>query len=419
MDDHWAAGWVCAVAAGVAPAAAGLRPRGSHARAIDSLVATARHHRIHLVLAAACGTSAEEGEVRQALADDVRRAVLENALREQEIRRVVEACSGAGVDVLIFKGAALAWSVYDRPWTRPFVDVDVLVQESQVPTVRRVLAALGYEQRAQVDGALITRQAAFVREGRAGVRHQVDVHWRLFNPEPVGHVFTHEELMARSQPLPALGPAARRPAHVDALVIAAVHRAAHHNDADDLIWTWDVDRLARSFSPGDWEVLSTTACERGVAALCAAGLSRAAVCFGTPVPGHVQRVLDGAGAEAAGVFLGGTLGELDIQLANLAHLRWRDRPAFVAQHLFPSPAYMRRAYGAAGAAGLAWSYAARLASGIPRWLRSRRMLGAAVGHVHGAVPPPDGGCLSCTTTAASSATSSAFAGIRSAASKTL
>ncbi len=360
MDDRQAQRWICdRLRAPVRPPA-GLT--------VEAVVAVARRHRIHLVLAAACGASPFDRAVRDALADDARRALLQGALREDECRGVVRACADAGIDLLIFKGAALAWSVYDLPWTRPFVDVDVLVPHAQVPAVRRVLGAIGYEQVTQVDGALITHQAAFVREGRGGVRHQIDVHWRLFNPEPVGAVFTCEELLARAEPLPALGDAARRPANADALVIAAVHRAAHHNDADDLIWTWDVDRLARRLSRTEWTSLVAIARDRGVGTLCAASLTRAAACFATPISGEVLRGLDGGGSERSAVFLGGQLGELDIQLANFTQLRWRDRPAFVAQHLFPSPAYMRRAYGATTVPGLAWSYAARLAAGIPRWL---------------------------------------------------
>ena len=67
------------------------------------------------------------------------------------------------------------------------------------------------------------------------------------------------ELLARALPLPALGPHARGPGDVDALLIACMHRATHrhnpytvngedHHDPDRLIWLTDIDLLARRLS---------------------------------------------------------------------------------------------------------------------------------------------------------------------------
>lgn len=358
--------WICdRLVGGPLPMPAGL--------AVDAVAAAARDHRIHLALAEVCGTEqAADRDVRGALADDVRRAILYEAVREGECRHVVEACARAGLTPLIFKGAALAYSVYRTAWTRPFIDVDVLIREADLPALGGVLASIGYEPATQVDGRLITHQSAFVRSGRVGYHHQFDVHWRPFNPEPLKRVLTYEEVLTRSEPLPRLSPAARGSGRVDALLIAFVHRAAHHNDAGDLIWIWDIDRLARRLSSDDWGSLVAEARDRDVRGLCAAGLARAAGCFSTPVPDDVRRALGAGEPERSTVFLGGRLAELDIQLLNFASLRWCDRPAFVAQHLFPSAAYMRQAYGATSSWRLVWSYVARLAVGIPRWLAESR-----------------------------------------------
>ena len=366
MADARAERWICER---LRRAGGGLPSRGPAALpgdlTVGEIASAARRHRIHLVLASA---ETPGHPVREALAADLRRAVLWNALQEAECRRVIDASAAAGVTPVVFKGVALAWSVYEQPWMRPFVDVDLLLPKAAVPALGEVLGSLGYAAAVQVQGGLITHQASFTRVGRAGERYQVDVHWRLFNPEPLANVFTYDELLARSKTLPALGSAARRPDDADALAIAAVHRAGHHNDAGDLIWIHDVDRLARRLAPAGWHRLAAAARERGISALCAAALSRAAACFGTPLPPAVLPYLGAAGAEPSSVFLGGRLGELDIQILNFARLRWRDRGAFLAQHLFPPRAYMRRAYGVEAPARLAWAYAARLASGIPRWV---------------------------------------------------
>lgn len=341
--------------------------------AAEDVVTAARANRVDALLAEICETDCDaDREIRARLVRDRRRAVLEAIVLKTECRRIVEAFTEHRLTPLMFKGAALAHSVYPAPWTRPFSDVDLLVPEADVPAARRVLALAGYEPAVQVDGTLITHQAAFVRSGPAGYQHQIDVHWRLFTPEPLRDVLTYDELIARAEGLPRLSPAARAPGAVDALVIALVHRAAHHRDARDLIWVWDIDRLAGRLSHADWELLVAIASRHGVRALCMAGLARAATCFSTPVPESVVRALSAGEHERSSVFLDGQLGELDIQLLNFTHLRWRDRAAFVAQHLFPSPAYMRGMYGATSTWRLARSYVTRLAAGIPRWLAESR-----------------------------------------------
>ena len=45
-----------------------------------------------------------------------------------------------------------------------------------------------------------------------------------------------------------LDTSARGPSSVDALVLAAVHRIAHHFDSDHLIWLYDIDLIARSLT---------------------------------------------------------------------------------------------------------------------------------------------------------------------------
>ena len=63
-----------------------------------------------------------------------------------------------------------------------------------------------------------------------------------------------------------------------------MHRVAHHNDADDLIWLYDIHLLAGRLSADGWRELTALARWTQVTAVCAAGLEAAADAFGTMIP---------------------------------------------------------------------------------------------------------------------------------------
>ena len=62
-----------------------------------------------------------------ALRREERVAAVFDVRREDETRRVLDAFGDAQIDVLVFKGAALAHTVYAAPHLRPRTDVDLLV----------------------------------------------------------------------------------------------------------------------------------------------------------------------------------------------------------------------------------------------------------------------------------------------------
>ena len=70
----------------------------------------------------------------------------------EHLAAFLRAASGAGLGVIVLKGAALAETAYPRPGLRPFGDMDVLVRPSQIgpgpdrvrfPGLRRGRRALG------------------------------------------------------------------------------------------------------------------------------------------------------------------------------------------------------------------------------------------------------------------------------------
>ena len=76
-----------------------------------------------------------------------------------------------GVQALLVKGAALAYSLYPEPWLRPRVDTDILVAHESLGAADRVLRGLGYHAApAMTTGEFVSHQVAYEHRDRMGCR---------------------------------------------------------------------------------------------------------------------------------------------------------------------------------------------------------------------------------------------------------
>jgi hypothetical protein len=344
------------------------RPEASRA-----LLEAAIAHRLDLVfadrIAREIGTPAF-GE----LFAGAREAALLEELRRRELARVLTALHAAGVPAVVFKGGALAYQIYARPEWRPRADTDLLLEREDLPRARAALIACGYEQPTEVSGSLVTTQCHFARSDRTGVRHALDVHWKLFIAPRFADLFSVREIAASAVSLPELGPHARAMSRPHALIVCAVHRVAHHGDAGDLLWIWDIHRLASTLSVETLRAALSLAEQRCVAAVCARALHLAERCFGTGLPADVHEWCERENAharrEGLESYCSGERRLADRLWRDVRALSsWRDRARLLGQHCFPAPAYMRARYDANGRTWLPVLYARRLTMGIPKWLR--------------------------------------------------
>ena len=356
---------------------AALASRGPLAAPPDAaLIRRARAERVHLLLAARLGVTHDHAA---GLADDVaarliaetRVAAVEEAARSRELVRVVERLESRGCAPVVFKGAALAYTHYEQPWLRPRVDVDVLVGEAQRLAASREFLDLGYTRPPFVSGQLVMYQEPFVRAEPGGLEHVFDLHWRIANPQAVSQVLSHAEIAARSIVADGPGGHVRVPCPADALVLACVHRAAHHQDAQDLLWLFDIHLLASRLAEREWRAVLATASAGKVAALCARGLGLAAERFGTAVPAFVSLALqDGAPDEPSAVFLQPALTPAARLWSDLRALGPSDRLRLLREIVLPPRAYMRAVHGDRG--WLPWLYVRRVIAGARKWLTPAR-----------------------------------------------
>ena len=162
-----------------------------------------------------------------------------------------------------------------------------------------------------------------------------------------------------------------RAAPVDSVALGCVHRLAHHQGHDRLIWLFDLRLLTDRFADADWDALVQSACRRGIAGLCLDSLREARDRLGTTLPSRVEAAMaTAAPQEPSRIFLQGPVHKRDVLVSDLAVLRdWKSRVLLLREHAFPPAAFIRQRYGAGNRWPLPALYLHRLVSGAIRWVR--------------------------------------------------
>lgn len=342
---------------------------------VDSarLAERAEYHGIlPLVAHRLIGATGSNGvRLRDVLKEPARKTLAADLVREPEIQAVLSAFLQAGIVPLVMKGCQLAYTCYDRPDLRPRLDTDLLIPASAKSRVPSLLAALGYAAAGQVDGDLLNYQATYVKWRDGLKQHVVDVHWRVANPQVFAGLMSYEELLADAIDIPALGPGVKGPSPAAALLLACVHRVAHHFDSKRLIWLYDIHLLASDMTAADWDRFLDLAQDRRVAAVCTRSLDLAARYLGTPISSGTwndPRLSVDDDVETSAAFLSAGRRQVDVVADDfLALPTWRDRVQLLRQHLFPSRQYMREVYAVSPRTPLPLLYATRVVRGARRW----------------------------------------------------
>jgi hypothetical protein len=343
--------------------------------ASPDLIGRADAHGVLPLLAWRCRARSAQlpRDLDQQLMATIAHAVAWDVWTAAELVTVLDAVRAAGVETMVIKGAALARQVYREPWLRPHGDIDLLVRPASLTRITDTLLALGYVQEATIDGTHVTQQAHFGRTDGQGVRHAVDVHWRIANPHAFAHALDFEELRADAIRILSLG-GVLAPCAMHALLLALVHRAAHHYDNHRLIWLFDIHLLAEQLDAHDWERLVALTVERKLAAVALRGLELTEDAFGASWPPRVpDRLAAAPQGNMSAAFLDGIHRQVDVLASDLRALPdVRSRVTLLRQHLFPSRTYMMARYQTSSRWALPWLYARRIITGAPRWLRAIR-----------------------------------------------
>ncbi len=289
---------------------------------------------------AACPTP-----LQTALTHQVHLHATMDALREQELAAVLTTLGARGVKPLLMKGTPLAYTHYPAPDLRPRSDTDMLIDRGDIEVVHRVMLDLGYAPGNAVSGELIMHQRLYTKADAHGVNHLYDMHWKVSNPVLFADLLTFDDIVLTAVPVAALGPFAQTLNPVHALLLACIHRVAHHHNSRCLIWLYDIYLLASGLTAGEWEAFLQLARHKQVCTVCLDGLQLAQTYFGAAIPAERLAALARSSPEKTARFLHPQPCQWRVMISDWRALSgWRNKLKFLREHLMPPASYIQRRY---------------------------------------------------------------------------
>lgn len=286
--------------------------------------------------------------------------------RRARLSRVLDLLAVDGVGAIVFKGAHLAYTCYPDPALRPHVDTDILIRPGDVEAARRSFERSGHRLLPHVSGRFVTSQFHYV-DGDTGGAHAYDVHWQMANPIAFHDLLPYDEVRAQAVRLEPFGAHGLGPSVPHALLMACMHRAAHHSGSERLIWLTDLRLLLRAATRAQADEFCRLADITGLNAVCHDACARAADLFGDMIVPARLRSRAAASAEPTRAYLT-TLSPLKKVCLDFRTLRgWKARAALLREHLFPPSGYLQASPGWRGP--LPWRYATRIVRGAARYVR--------------------------------------------------
>jgi len=336
----------------------------------DALSSAAVHGLFPLVAMRIVENSAVSQNLTQDLANRLRLAAANELLLGSETRRLVDELTTAGIEFLLLKGTALAYTLYPQPYMRPRVDTDILFPDrTSAEVAAGLLAARGYTRKLTTTGEYVGYQFSCVREIQPGVGSLFDLHVKINDYPLFARSFTFDELAASSMPVPKLHPAARGLGRGHALLLACMHYVTNLalGIADRLIWLYDLHLLTASFADSEWQELARLATGKQLCGTVLIALRKAAGYFPVPLPAPVEaRLQAGLANEPFKPHPG-------LKRSELYWASWKAltgigaKARMVREHLLPSPEYMRAKYATRNNLLLPFLYFHRVFAGLGKY----------------------------------------------------
>ena len=236
-------------------------------------------------------------EIGDPLKEAYYRLAAANAVRFQELAKVLATLSAAGIPVLVLKGALLAETVYGNLALRPMSDLDLLIPRERIHEIPQVLAPLGYRLSAGEAGYSFAYDTLFCGEiilckDTPVLPVVLDVHWHLLAVEWFHHTgrVDLEALWETVCPLRIDGTPARQLCPEDNLLHLCLHAGISHSYVY-LLNLIDIDHAISIYRDLDWDRFLQRARDFQVRSAAYFGLRFTRDLFDTPIPDRVLNAL--------------------------------------------------------------------------------------------------------------------------------
>jgi hypothetical protein len=222
---------------------------------------------------------------------EFRRWLRAHTLRSMQLTtqlfQILDRLKGQGIRTLAFKGPVLAQQLYDQPFRREFVDLDIMVPTEAVGQVIALLGADGFEAQFGLTSGQLTRfQKNWCEMGLYNRARNilVEIHWRLFPPdysfspaaetawEATGQVFIAQRSITTLS-------------IENQLLFACLHQAKHNWSR--LGWVMDLAALVKQSPHMNWKEVQHRAGRFGTARMIRVSLQLIQNLFGVPLPSAI------------------------------------------------------------------------------------------------------------------------------------
>jgi hypothetical protein len=251
------------------------------------------------------------------------------------------------IEVLPYKGLALAEQMYGDIALRQTGDIDLLIHAKDLPAVRDTLRELGYEPHTSLspteEQAILNSGYECVFDGR-GARNMLEVQWGIL-PRFYSVGFKQDELFRRAVSITVAGHGMRAPSPEDLFLILSVHAAKHVWGR--LIWLCDLARIMAS-PQLNWGWIAEQAEDLGIARTLRVTLLlvNRLLHVEIPVRAEASAPFDSNAATLAGEIEGQMIAATEYNVESVAYFRlmlrlrerWRDQMRFISRlALTPGP----------------------------------------------------------------------------------
>lgn len=273
--------------------------------------------------------------------------LLKAMLVSRELIRIVDQFTLGGIDVMPYKGPALAEFLYGDVALRQSGDIDLLIRAQDFTRARDAVRELGYVPHVTFSGP---EQRAYLKSGYevafdgAAGKNLLEIQWAI-QPRFYAIDFDMGAIFHRAVTVSVAGRPMKTPSPEDLFLVLSAHAAKHVWAR--LVWLCDLARLI--VRPNlNWDWIGSQAERLGMKRILRVTLTLASRLLAAPVPAAVQNSLpeDADAPQLASEIHKGMLSNAEPDVESMAYfrqmLRLRERPAdrlrFVQRLMFtPGP----------------------------------------------------------------------------------
>ena|SRR5579863_1014605 len=252
-------------------------------------------------------------------------------LLSRELMRILDHLATHGVEVMPYKGLALAEALYSDITLRQAGDIDLLIRVQDMPQVRSAVGELGYVPHSPLSA---DQERSYLKSGyecvfdTAEAHNLLEVQWAI-QPRFYAVDFDLDGMFQRAMTVTVAEHAMKTPAYADLLLILSVHAAKHVWSR--LVWLCDIAQLL-ALPNLDWKWIAVEARRLGIVRILWVTVLAANRLLQVRIPPDAQASLpqDSASLTLVDELIGHITSERDYDVESIAYfrlmMRLRERP---------------------------------------------------------------------------------------------